>query len=41
MNIIDVIEKENERIKKEFSDDVTRRRKAEQEAKRRRANQDL
>ena len=35
------LEKENERIKKEFSDEVDRRRKAEQEAKRRRANQDL
>ena len=35
------LEKENERIQKEFSDEVARRRKAEREAKRRRANQDL
>ena len=35
------LEKENERIKKEFSDEVNRRRKAEQESQRRRANQDL
>ena len=35
------LEKENERIKKEFSDEVDRRRKAEQDARRRQANQDL
>ena len=35
------LEKENKRIKKEFSDEVDRRRKSEREVKRRRANQDL
>ena len=35
------LEKENERIKKEFSDEADRRRKAEREAKLRRASQNL